>query len=80
MSSVKVAISIEYKLVRRVDTLVRKKVFPSRSKAIQEAVREKLERLDHGRLARECAKLEPKLEQEMAEEGMLIELAEWPEY
>lgn len=32
------------------------------------------------RLARECAKLDPKLEQEMAKEGMEFELVEWPEY
>ncbi|MCH8875051.1 hypothetical protein IH824_20195 [candidate division KSB1 bacterium] len=32
------------------------------------------------RLARESAKLDPKLEQEMAEEGMEFELVEWPKY
>jgi metal-responsive CopG/Arc/MetJ family transcriptional regulator len=78
--TVKVAISIQDKLLRRVDSLVSKKVFPNRSKAIAEAVREKLERLDRSRLARECAKLDPKIERAMAEEGMSRELAEWPEY
>jgi len=80
MGTVKVAISIQGDLVRRVDSLVSRKIFPSRSRAIQEAVREKLERFDHSRLARECAKLDPKAEQAMAEEGMSRELAEWPEY
>jgi len=42
--------------------------------------REKLERVNHSRLARESAKLDPKFEQAMAEEGMSGELAEWPEY
>jgi metal-responsive CopG/Arc/MetJ family transcriptional regulator len=78
--TVKVAISIQDKLLRRVDSLVSKKVFPNRSRAIAEAVREKLERLDRSRLARECAKLDPKIERAMAEEGMSRELAEWPEY
>jgi metal-responsive CopG/Arc/MetJ family transcriptional regulator len=78
--TVKVAISIQDKPLRRVDSLVSKKVFPNRSKAIAEAVREKLERLDRSRLARECAKLDPKIERAMAEEGMSRELAEWPEY
>ena len=80
MSTVKVAISIDEELLKNVDSLVGKRVFPSRSRAIAEAVREKLERLSRGRLARECAKLEPKYEQEMADEGIAADLAEWPEY
>ena len=80
MATVKVAISIRDDLLRRVDALIDKKIFPSRSKAIQEAVREKLERVNRSRLARESAKLDPKFEQAMAEEGMSRELAEWPEY
>src|SRR5579885_3081136 len=59
MSTTKVAISIDQRLLRRVDTLVRQKAFASRSRAIQQAVEEKLARLDRSRLARECAKLEP---------------------
>ena len=80
MATVKVAISIGDELLRCVDALVDRKIFPSRSKAIQEAVREKLERLNHSRLARESAKLDPVFEQAMAEEGMSGELTEWPEY
>jgi len=55
-------------------------VFPNRSQAIQEAVEEKLSRLEHGRLARECAKLDPAFEKALAEEGLSEELAEWPVY
>jgi metal-responsive CopG/Arc/MetJ family transcriptional regulator len=80
MATVKVAISIGDELLRRVDALIDRKIFPSRSNAIQEAVREKLERVNHSRLARESAKLDPKFEQAMAEEGMSRKLAEWPEY
>ena len=54
--------------------------FPNRSQAIQEALDEKLSRLTHSRLAQECAKLDPGLEQALAEEGMGGELAEWPDY
>ncbi len=32
------------------------------------------------RLARECAKLDRKFEQSMAEEGLSVEAGEWPEY
>jgi Arc/MetJ-type ribon-helix-helix transcriptional regulator len=80
MSTVKVAITIQDDLLRRVDSLVNKRVFPNRSKAIQDAVREKLARFDRGRLARESAKLDPEFEKAMAEEGMSRELKEWPEY
>jgi metal-responsive CopG/Arc/MetJ family transcriptional regulator len=80
MATVKVVISIEDELLRRVDALIDKKIFPSRSKAIQEAMQEKLERVNHSRLARESAKLDPNFEQAMAEEGMSDELAGWPEY
>jgi hypothetical protein len=45
-----------------------------------EAVREKLQRLNRDRLASECAKLDPKYEQKMAEEGMESDLGEGPEY
>ena len=80
MSTVKVAITIQEDLLRQVDSLVSKRVFPNRSKAIQDAVREKLTRLDRGRLARESAKLDPKFEQAMADEGISRDLDEWPEY
>jgi len=53
---------------------------PYRSQAIQHAVDEKLERISHDRLARECSKLDPSFEQEMAEEGMAEELDKWAEY
>ncbi len=80
MATTKIAITLEKTLVDKLDEMVKKELFPSRSKAIQEAVKEKIIRLDKGRLARECAKLDPKFEQEMAEEGISIVLDEWPEY
>ena len=57
-----------------------RKVFPSRSRAIQESVQEKIARFDRTRLARESSKLDAKFEQALAEEGMSRELGEWPEY
>jgi Arc/MetJ-type ribon-helix-helix transcriptional regulator len=59
---------------------VRQHVFSNRSRAIQEAVQEKLERLDRRRLAEECAKLDPAFEKAMADEGLSEELAAWPKY
>ena len=80
MSAAKVAVSIDDRLLRRLDSLVEREVFRSRSEAIQKAVAEKLARLDRGRLARECAKLLPGEEQQLADEGMDRDTSEWPEY
>jgi metal-responsive CopG/Arc/MetJ family transcriptional regulator len=80
MSVAKIAITLEESLLRRIDRLVRNDVFSSRSKAIQDAVAERLHKYERNRLARECAKLEPGYEQKMAEEGMGLEVRDWPEY
>jgi len=80
MSTTKVAVTLDEKTLDRLDRLVKARVFPNRSRAIQEAVEEKLERLERSRLARECTKLDPAFEQAMAEEGMSEELGQWPEY
>jgi metal-responsive CopG/Arc/MetJ family transcriptional regulator len=75
MSQAKVAITIEEEVLARVDPLVRRRVYRNRSKAIQEAVQEKLARLERSRLAEECAKLDPAFERAMADEGLSEELA-----
>ena len=80
MPSTKVAISLDERVLERVDELVEERVFPNRSRAIQQAVEEKLDRLERGRLARECAKLDSKFEVAMAEEGLSAEPEAWPEY
>ncbi|MGO8704584.1 MAG: ribbon-helix-helix domain-containing protein [Candidatus Brocadiia bacterium] len=79
MNKAKVAVTLDRALLKQVDRLVRKAVFPSRSQVIQEAVAEKLARQEHGRLARECAKLDPREEQAVAD-GVLASEAEWPKY
>ena len=80
MATAKIAITIDEKLVKRVDLLVKKKLYPNRSRVIQEAVQEKINRIDKSRLAKECAKLNPHFEQSMAEEGFSKEIESWPEY
>lgn len=80
MKSAKVAITIDQDLLKRVDDFVAQRRFPNRSRAVQEALREKLERLDRSRLARECAKLDPKFEQQLADEGLAEDLEQWPAY
>ncbi len=80
MGTTKIAISIDKELVRKLDRMVNNRVFPNRSKAIQQAVEEKIIRIDKSRLARECAKLDPTFEKRMADEGLLQDLEKWPEY
>lgn len=80
MAASKIAITIDDKLLKKIDYMVKSRGFPNRSKAIQEAVAEKLKRIEGTRLARECAKLDPDYEQNMAEEGFSMEIGEWPEY
>ena len=80
MPAAKIAITIEEQLLKRIDRLVAERKFPNRSRAIQEAVRDTLERLERGRLARECAKLDRSVEQTMADEGLAEDLEEWPEF
>lgn len=80
MTVAKIAITMDEVLLHKVDRLVRCKTFSNRSKAIQQAVEEKIQRSDRGRLARECAKLDPQFEQALAEEGMSLEAQQWPTY
>ncbi len=80
MAQAKIAITLNQQMLTRLDHLVRERGFTSRSQAIQDAVDEKLKHLERGRLARECAKLDPEFEQQLAEEGMSREVDAWPEY
>lgn len=80
MARSKVAISLDESTLDRLDQLVKKQVFPNRSQAIEEAVTEKLARLEKSRLAQECAKLDRTFEKALAEEGLSEDLAKWPEY
>ena len=80
METTKVAISINRQTLNRLDRLVKNRVFANRSRAIQEAVEEKINRLERTRLAEECAKLDAAAEQSMAEQSLSEELTQWPEY
>ena len=80
MSKAKIAITLEQNSIQRLDHLVHEHIFMNRSQAIQEAVNDKIERLERNRLAKECAKLDPAFEKAMAEEGLTEDLSEWPKY
>jgi metal-responsive CopG/Arc/MetJ family transcriptional regulator len=80
MGAAKIAITLDEELLARLDRLVRERRYPNRSRAVGEAVREKLERINDSNLARECAKLDPEFEQRLADEGLSGELEQWPAY
>ncbi len=80
MAKAKIAVTLDGPVLTRLDRVVDGGAFPNRSQAIEAAVMEKLDRLEHRRLAAECAKLDPAAEQVMAEEGLGADAAAWPAY
>src|SRR5260370_36405806 len=66
----KIAVTLQSKLLQRLDALAVERRFPNRSHAIELAVAALLERAQRARLARECAKLDPIEENAFAEEGI----------
>ena len=70
MPAEKIAITLDRELVRELDRGVKSGLYRNRSRAIEEAVREKLDRPRHRRLAVEAKKLDRKEERALAEEGM----------
>ena len=73
-----IAVTIDAVLIATVDGLVAEAQFHSRSQAIEVALTEMLDRFRPGRLARECAKLDPGEEKALAEEGLVRDFVAWP--
>jgi len=80
MSTAKIAITLEKEIVAQIDRWAREGKYPSRSKAIQEAVKERMVRWRKTRLLEEATKLNPREEKALAEEGLLTENEAWPAY
>ncbi len=80
MPKQKVAVTIEKDLIIKLDRMVSEGRFSSRSSAIEDAVIERLTKVEKSRLAKESAKLDPSFEQALADEGLAGDLSEWPEY
>jgi Arc/MetJ-type ribon-helix-helix transcriptional regulator len=79
MPTTKIAITLEEETVRKVDELVTRRVYPNRSRAIQDAVADKLARLTKTRLAEQCSLLDTGEEQAMADEFSPGEIKQWLE-
>jgi Arc/MetJ-type ribon-helix-helix transcriptional regulator len=80
MPKTKVALTLDAALLQQVDELVERRRFRNRSQAIEAALADKLRRLARTRLATESAKLHPRDERRLADEGLVDDLAAWPEY
>lgn len=80
MPKTKVALTLDAALLEQVDELVAKQRFRNRSQAVEAALADKLRRLARTRLARESAKLNPREEKRLADEGLADALESWPEY
>jgi metal-responsive CopG/Arc/MetJ family transcriptional regulator len=80
MAKLKVAVTLDSGVLDRVDLLVQEHQFPNRSRMIETALLEKLERIERTRLARECAKLDPTEERALVDEGLAEDVGAWPAY
>jgi len=73
----KIAVTLDRKTVADLDRWVKEGKYPNRSRALQSAVNLLGERERRTRLLRESAKLDPREEKQLAEEGLGDV---WPEY
>ena len=74
----KIAVTLDRRTVADLDRWVSEGRYPNRSRALQSAVNLLTERERRTRLARELAKLDPRAEKQMAEQGLGD--GAWPEY
>ena len=74
----KIAVTLDEMTLAEIDRWVQSGRYPSRSRMVQTAVDRLVEREKRLRLAREMGKLDPKEEQQLAEEGLGD--SSWPTY
>ena len=80
MPKLKIAITVDEAVVRRLDLLIAANRFANRSQAIESAILDKVVSLERSRLEIECDKLDPEEEMAWAELGFAEDSASWPEY
>ena len=74
----KIAVTLDRRAVADLDRWVKEGKYPNRSRALQSAVNILSEREKRTRLVRELAKIDPKEEKQLAEQGLGDRA--WPEY
>ena len=78
MPMVKIAVTVKEEIAKEIDHLVASGHYPNRSKVVQAALAEILAGTKKLRMAAECAKLDAKEEEALADEAVGTE--SWPEY
>jgi Arc/MetJ-type ribon-helix-helix transcriptional regulator len=66
----KIAVTLDRRTVAELDRWVREGKYPNRSRALQSAMNLLIEREKRTRLASELAKIDPKEEKQLAEQGL----------
>ena len=74
----KIAVTLDQRTVADLDRWVKEGKYPNRSRALQSAVNILSEREKRTRLVRELAKIDPKEEKQLAEQGLGDRA--WPKY
>ncbi len=77
MPKAKIAVTLDARLLRKLDELVDQQRVPNRSQLVEAAVAEKLAREGKTRFASECAKLDRDEEVKLAEEGFVTDSEAW---
>ena len=80
MNKAKIAVTVDPFILGRLDALVERHHFTSRSQAIEKAVEAQLQRLERTRLSEQCALLVVDEEQAMADAGLALDAAAWPAF
>ena len=80
MPAAKIAITVDEKVVKQIDRLVREGKYKSRSSVIQDALEVKLNERKRKRLIAELSKLDPREERHLAEEFLPLDGEQWDEY
>ncbi|MFQ5431888.1 MAG: ribbon-helix-helix domain-containing protein [Nitrospinota bacterium] len=76
----KIAVTVDEKVVKQMDRLVREGKYKSRSSVIQDALEDKLKERKRKRLIAELSKLDPNEERHLAEEFIQSDAEQWDEY
>jgi Arc/MetJ-type ribon-helix-helix transcriptional regulator len=74
----KIAVTLDQRTVADLDRWVQEGKYPNRSRALQSAVNLLTEREKRTRLVRELARIDPKEEKQLAEQGLGDRA--WPKY
>ena len=78
MSTVKVTVTLDKRVLFKLDELVDENIFKSRSTAVQKAIKDEIKIVKRKQFIEACKKLNSAEEIATAEEGM--ELDTWPKY